>query len=74
MDPYLVPCSLGLISIGATTCWPQRKLARNTKSLLGSDVRPRTSEPRLGIAGVTTELDVMKSILVRERCVGSLLQ
>lgn len=74
MDPHQVPLSLCLTPIGVTTCWPQRKLARNLKSLLGSDVRPRTSEPRLGIAGVTTELDVMKSILVRERCVGSLLQ
>ncbi|CAM9815537.1 unnamed protein product, partial [Laminaria digitata] len=50
----------------------KRKLARNAKSLLGSDVRPRTSEPRLGIAGVKTELDVMKSILIRERLIVTL--
>lgn len=55
--------------ICAARAWTtiQQRKARDAKSLLGKDIRPRTSEPRLRIAGVTSELDVLKTILVRER-------
>ena len=45
----------------------KRELSHDAKSQPGQDARPRSSEPRRRIAGVTMELEVLEAIIIRER-------
>ncbi|CAN0447219.1 unnamed protein product [Ascophyllum nodosum] len=50
----------------------KRELTHDAKSQPGQDARPRSSEPRRRIAGVTMELEVLEAIIIRERMITTL--